>query len=547
MGATERIVRHLRLRADSEATVRRAALKLEDALRCASLPDAGACLLLVRHLDLGLIAIGASPQTLSLLLERRVAAAGAGWVHGAAPNADRADFVFFRDALEARYELALRLADAAPCAAWYWPLSVPEFKPAEGGRANLRRIALAIAALPEAPAAVPAWIARLSAAGVAPVLAQAIGPVEAAGLLRAAHLFVGAYRPRIIQMASSELPQLVSSAQDVDHAEASLRRELEPAFAALPPWVQTLARAGGFVPQGVSNMRVAPTAHATPAAQAAPVAAAAGPSQTGNEQTFQKDSNVETPQAFVAPDTGAKDVHESPLPMQIEADTVYLPDQPDTITTEAPEPASRGGPFPDAALSAYGGLLFVLPALQRLGYAAWAETLLEGAAMQIAQQVLALVLRRLDAPSDDPAWLLASTSFNDDFGYIDVKAPAIWGDPTLAAPRGSVEKDIVALAEQAQPAAALARIWLIACRRWLRRVAGIGVASLVMRPAAIGLTATHADVFFRLSDADIRVRRAGIDSDPGWVPWLGRVVAFHYTDQLTSIPAPRAGRVSDGS
>ena len=524
MGATERIVRRLRLRADSEAGVRRAVLKLEDALRCASLPDAGARLLLVRRLDLGLMAAGASPQTLSLLLEQRVAAVGATWIHGADRSADGADFVFFRDTLEARCELALRLAHAAPCAAWFWPLAVPEFKPAEGAQANLRRIALAIAGLPEAPAAVPAWIARLTAAGVAPVLAQAIGPVEAAALLRAAHLSLDAPRSRTIHMASSKQPRLLSSAQDVDHAETSPRGELVPALAALPSWVQTLARAGGFVPQVVSLAPVVHVAHA---------GSAAVPSQTGNEQTFH--------------DTDAKDVHESPVPRQIQGDTVHSPDEPDGTRTEAaPEPALSDGPFLDAAPSAYGGLLFLLPVLQRLGYAAWAEALPEGAAAQVVQQLLASVLRRLDAPPDDPAWLLASTSFDDDFGCIDLKAPASWGDPTLAAPRGSAAKDIVALAEQAQPAAALARIWLIACRRWLRRVAGIGVASLVMRSAAIGLSATHADVFFRLSDADLRVRRAGLDFDPGWVPWLGRVISFHYTEQLASVPAPRTGGVPDG-
>jgi len=538
VGATERIVRHLRLRADSEASVRRAALKLEDALRCASLPDAGARVLLVRRLDLGLIAVGASPQTLSLLLERRVAAAGATWVHGAGPNADRADFVFFRDALEARCELALQLAHAAPCAAWFWPLAVPEFKPAEGAQANLRRIALAIAALPEAPAALPAWIARLTAAGVAPVLAQAIGPVEAAALLRAARLSVDASRSRTIQMAPSELPRLASNAQDVDHAEGSPRRELAPAFTALPSWVQTLARAGGFAPQVVSVTPVARTAHTD---------TASGPSQTGNERTSRKHGDVETPLAFVGPDAGAKDVHKSPVPKQIKADTARLPDQPDGITTEAaPEPPSSGRPFPDAAPSAYGGLLFLLPVLQRLGYAAWAEALPEGAAAQVVQHLLALVLRRVNALLDDPAWMFASSPLNYDFGNIDLKASAIWGDPALAAPRGCVAKDIVALAEQAPSAAALARIWLIACRRWLRRVAGIGVASLVMRPAAIGFSATHADVFFRLSDADMRVRRAGLDFDPGWVPWFGRVVAFHYTNQLPSVPAPRTGRVPDG-
>ena len=559
MGATVRTVRHLRLRADSEASVRRAVLKLEDALRCASLPDAGARVLLVRRLDLGLMAAGASPQTLALLLEQRVAAVGGTWVHGVEPSADRADFVFFRDALEARCELALQLADAGSCAAWFWPLAVPEFKPVEGAQANLRRIALAIAALPEAPAALPAWIARLTAAGVAAVLAQAIEPVEAAALLRAAHLSAGASRPRTMPMESPVLPQLASYAQNVDCAERSPHRELTAAFTALPSWVQTLARAGGFVPPVFSMMPASPAipavhagpvahvAHVTNVPHAPPVAASAGPSRAGNEGTFQEDSDVETPPTFGAPNASAKDVHELPVPKQIKAGAAHLPGQPDSITTEtAPEPSLSDRPFLNAAPSVCGGLLFLLPVLQRLGYAAWAQALPEGAAAHIAQQMLVLVLRRLQAPPDDPAWLLTGTSLDDDFGYIDLKAPASWDDPTLAAPRGCAAKDIVALAGQAQPAAALARVWLIACRRWLRRVAGIGVASVVVRPAAIGLTATHADVFFRLSDADMRVRRAGLDLDPGWVPWYGRVVSFHYTEQLASVTAPRTGGVPDG-
>jgi len=520
MSATERTVRHLRLRAESEASVRRAALKLEDALRCASLPDAGARVLLVRRLDLGVFAAGASPQTLSLLLEQRVAASGATWVHGADPNAERADFVFFRDALEARYELALRLAGAGACAAWFWPLAVSEFKLVEDAQANLRSIALAIAALPEAPAAFPAWIARLTAAGAAPGLAQAIGPVEGAVLLRAARLSEDACRLRAIQIATPEPPQLASAARDVDPAQVPQRREFEPAFTALPMWLRTLGLAGGFVPQVVSMARVV---------HVAPAASAAAQNQAGIGPVRQEQRDPEVASPLVATDASAEEVHASPAPEQIKGDTAQVSAPPDRIRAEtAVEPSSSGLPFLDAAPSAYGGLLFLLPVLQRLGYATWAEVLPEGAAAHVAQQVLESVLWRLNAPSDDPAWLFASSPSNDDFGSMAVKAPACWGDPTLAAPRGSAANDIVALAEQAQPAAALAHVWLIACRRWLRRVAGIGVASLVMRPGAIGLTATHVELFFRLSDADLRVRRAGLDFDPGWVPWYGRVVSFHY-------------------
>ncbi|HTU67549.1 MAG TPA: hypothetical protein VMF52_16485 [Steroidobacteraceae bacterium] len=65
-------------------------------------------------------------------------------------------------------------------------------------------------------------------------------------------------------------------------------------------------------------------------------------------------------------------------------------------------------------------------------------------------------------------------------------------------------------------------------RRWLRTAARIGAASLVNRAGAVAMTRTHLDVIFPMNAVDLRVRRAGLDSDPGWVPWLGRIVAFHF-------------------
>ena len=66
------------------------------------------------------------------------------------------------------------------------------------------------------------------------------------------------------------------------------------------------------------------------------------------------------------------------------------------------------------------------------------------------------------------------------------------------------------------------------CRRWLRRTPRIGLASLVCRPGRLAWSPTHVDVCFHLASADLRVRRHGLDIDPGWLPWFGRVVAFHY-------------------
>ncbi len=68
--------------------------------------------------------------------------------------------------------------------------------------------------------------------------------------------------------------------------------------------------------------------------------------------------------------------------------------------------------------------------------------------------------------------------------------------------------------------------WLCAAR--LRRLSGISLRQLVRRPGTLALTATHWDVIFDLAQTDLRLRRVALDCDPGWVPWLGRVVQFHY-------------------
>lgn len=175
--------------------------------------------------------------------------------------------------------------------------------------------------------------------------------------------------------------------------------------------------------------------------------------------------------------------------------------------------------------TAAGGLLFLLPVLQRLGIAAWSE---QAGCADLPQRVLALAARRLRLDAADPAW--------DMLDVLPGKprrrpppAPAPWSDPLLAPPKARrADGDLAAALARSRGLNAQAALCLTATRRWLRRAARIGLASLVLRPARMHLSPTHVDVHFRLRDCDIRVRRAGLDLDPGWLPWFGRVVAFHY-------------------
>lgn len=47
-------------------------------------------------------------------------------------------------------------------------------------------------------------------------------------------------------------------------------------------------------------------------------------------------------------------------------------------------------------------------------------------------------------------------------------------------------------------------------------------------PARIETDACHVDAFYALDHVNLDVRRVGLDIDPGWLPWLGKVVKFHY-------------------
>jgi hypothetical protein len=81
----------------------------------------------------------------------------------------------------------------------------------------------------------------------------------------------------------------------------------------------------------------------------------------------------------------------------------------------------------------------------------------------------------------------------------------------------------------------LVRVWALAVRRWCWGHARLGLAEIVNRPGRILLTRADLDVTLPLSSVDLRIRRAGLDLDPGWAPWFGRVVRFHY-----DVPSPEA-------
>jgi hypothetical protein len=553
MARPARVVEHLRLRGESESAVRHALPALEDAFRTASLPGAGARLVCVRRLQLGRLPSNGSAQSVALLIEKRFAEAGWTIVHAGENGAATADAVWFRDAFEAHDTAALRLAAGQTLDAWFWPLALPKVVTPTGS-GNLRTIAFAIAAMEEAPRALPAWTASLVLAGYRQQLISALRPGDGHALLRAAGV-------------PSLPPEHASSASVTSH-ESRDPRVPRAAVDDRATFVEVIAgRSNGRLPQLSTPIAAPPATRATRSAggiTAPPDAAArasvrrpprpqpAGAHESVSHQGSEPAGNRLIPSAETNCETARNELAQGGAPAAIddrldERRAASSPDAPPEQTAapagQGPRPEDAGATheaadapvaftspwqLPSAAPTAAGGLLFLLPVLERVGFAEWAADRgpEEPAPELLAAQILHLLLTRLRVEEDDPVWGIAPAF------RLNREATELASAEDLSGSQLQPDRPSDLGGFRLQPDGSIrATAWLTRCRRYLRRRARIGLASLIVRPARVAITPTHVDMFFRLNAADVRVRRAGLDIDPGWVPWFGRVVTFHYEDR----------------
>lgn len=176
-----------------------------------------------------------------------------------------------------------------------------------------------------------------------------------------------------------------------------------------------------------------------------------------------------------------------------------VPDSPSPVRSTTREPTPHPDPSRRWSLDVrprptdWGGLFFLVFPLRRLGLAKLLEQEPELDDGAFGARVLARVADRLEIDLEDP-----------------IRTPL---DPP---PRPDETLDARALA------------WVESVEAWLDEHAELTLAEVVRRSAAVTCTRTHVDIVFDMEASDIVIRRAGLDVDPGWVPWLGRVVSFHY-------------------
>jgi hypothetical protein len=479
-----RRVRSLHLRAPSAALARRAAPLVEDALRTASIPDAdGGRVYVVRKLSLPAVRTAAPATIIARAIEQRLSSLRACAVHASDPRAAHADVVYFDDAADASMRL-LRALLTGEATAWFWRSIEPGEAALAARGERVRAALLRLAEAADAPAALPHVVGTAAAEGWLALLLEALRPEDGPALLHGT-----APGMQVIATAAPAPPVRGTapggSASGI--AGGTALRELGTPWADIVPlWSRRWegdARALWLAATAIIAAR--------PAALSSPQRlAAATRAVIADVHAADRIARPAQPHAFDA----------DSAPPGSPARASVAGDGGSGIDWVEPAPLIRTLPFVEAPTTA-GGLLFVVPLLHHVGLDAFLHAHRDAAEAGLGVEVLRAIALRTGTPPDDP--MLAAIGVVPDDGDATPTSPA-------------------------------ARAWIRAARRWARIHVRIGLHTLVRRAGVVSYTRTHVDVTFALRAADVRLRRSGLDLDPGWVPWLGRVVLFHYADTKRS-------------
>jgi hypothetical protein len=509
MGAADRTVQHLHLRAPSAQAAVHAVHRLEDAMRCASLPDTGERLLLVRRLHLGRLPADLSSQSLSLLIEQRVRAAGGSWVHGEHASAAESPTVFFASRLQAAQAAVRRRAEGRSLTAWYWRAALRGAQIDANDGEFLHSVITLLAQETTAAVSLPSLVADVVAAGHADWLIRRMRQETSRWLLAVS----GAPWPVADAMPLRDTDPSAPALRHARPGAAVPVRQMPPSRD-WPLWLQAVLRTAPWLPDAVPKTAGRPL-HAGQIVGhgAAPMLDLDSAWRQGGERRVKQTEPVSAAQPSGHASDGAPALPvTAPLPSGSPAHVAVA----QTPVAQAFGPIAQP-PFDVGLSTQAGGLLCLLNVLARLGFADW-QALHRDA--PLGGLILLQALHRLRLPEDDPAWALAASLPAPPTSQACCwHAPALWQDARITV--GHQEEDAIS-------PEVMATLWLTACRRYLRRVARIGLSSLVCRPARMQWSATHLNTRFAWGDADVRVRRAALDIDPGWLDWLGRVVTFHY-------------------
>jgi hypothetical protein len=485
-------VRRLRLVAPVEARIG-AVQRIEEGLRLGA--PAGQRVLLIRHLPLGALPLRGPARAWTARIEDTLRAIAAEAVYGLAPGANRATAVWFHSIEEMLAALLGLIGRGEQPSAWYWRAGAPAWD-GTCSPASASALLTTLGRTPAGMVATARTVIALTEGGHLSVIIAALEPIV---------------RRRLPPPRATGGEKHAERTADVDRAVRLLAR-LSPAAraglaaalrggAAEPSRAQWLAEA--------ALVAAAPEFTTTPgllartaAAWRAEQAAVAAPDQAPAAAT----RNLPTDTSALAPpptrrpswrppparSPSAPDLTGPVPPIALRKPRADgAPAGPDTDRSAAPDLAAIAKAATRERGSAAAGVLLLVGPLVRLGLPAWLAARATLAAEGFGRALMCEMAARHRAPPDDPVRMLARE-----------EPPALWSDALTA--------------------------WRICLDRWLRRRARIRLCDVAGKRGWLTIAEDGIDVRFAPDAADVRLRRLALDLDPGWVPWLGLTVRYHY-------------------
>jgi len=500
---SEIVVGNLRYRGDPVAATMVDSL-VSDALRT-TLHDDGR-LVLVRRMALGRFSLSRGDR---LVAERTEAA----WrdligrsCHGSSSSAASADCVWFHSSAEARTVLLRELAAGRPAFAWFWKLAVPEWRGQPmsvwlqerfeaalrqgDGAALLEVIEGSLAADCQTPAS-DALAAVLSTPGAPsprshPNLVGMGGAASSNADLLEALPNASAAISRIAQTIAPRLPDKIRLAL----SEAGRRSGGLHLLA-------TLARAliRRSHPELLLDTAVADQAVASLIRVLVDQPAALQPRFEPSVTTHSAQSVNEPAPVSTSPASPTAAAATSPAAGTPASRDLAEPEPPMSAPSQSPLTPKVAFQSAEQA-SACAGLFLVVPVLIRLGWRDWLVRHPNLLPLRPGVGLLHHIALRHHVPPGDPLW--------DRFGEL--------ASEDLATIRPELE------------------LWRRGLDGWLRRSVRRRLHDLVLRPGWLSGDAERLVVRFGLSRIDLALRRRALDSDPGWVDWLGHSLRFEFRD-----------------
>ena len=536
--ATLRHIRKLRLAASSALAERRAVRVLEESLRLFTLPgESTGRIFYFRRLRLPQLRPDEDPNVYAVLLEQKCREQAQSAVHFSDPGALYADCVFARSSMEPWQELARRIVYSQPREGWFWSAALPKSEQMMMPRCPLEVMLLVATEYRDEGVlefldgveleVLRAIFGKLEVAhleqGKLPVFCKSVtSSFESARQLQAGRKLLDRLPALWRQLATESAARwnLEGSSSDPRvHwiiAVAWLLAEPERAMdARLPEQVEAMVQAliqdrpqpngrrlGGDEKQSATHRRGSIEATSLP-----PQESLAPDGST--EHLFFASPFVSTPEEPLnLPVTAASPLHQS---------TAREPDS----ESKHRRPARTG--FEETSIPTdSAGFFYCLGLLDRMGIGETLSNHPELIDMNFVRYLLSDLAVAAGAPEEDPVvrqelWLHAQTlnPVDENLPFSFSLLPLDWRD----------QHSRLAL----WPFKRLVRAWVLALRRRVWRATRLNLTTLVRRPGEFTATRTHLEITMPQKSLEATIRKAGFDLNPGWLPWLGRVVAFHYS------------------